>query len=152
MNLKKLKMTEILGSVATIRPFSISIQAIVKDPQEFLGWLHLRNIPVVDEKNRILGVITYRDILKALISPPNEIDPRENTAFEVRRLMQTRISTISFDSTVAEALQLLRTSLQGCLFVVKGGYLYGLITEADVVNLIHNFKKKKVAEKSKIEF
>jgi CBS domain-containing protein len=100
----------------------------------------IRHMPVV-EANRVVGVVSQRDLLAASLSRAMEIDPKDHRSFlrsvEISEVMSDRVITIEPTSTVGEAARLMIRHKIGCLPVVDSlGSPVGLITETDLLRAV----------------
>jgi CBS domain-containing membrane protein len=89
-----------------------------------------RHLPV-EENGRLLGLITHRDLLR-IWADRGAIDGRTVSAGEI---MTRDVTTVTPETPVAEAAQLICENKFGCLPVVEKGRLVGIVTEADFVEL-----------------
>jgi CBS domain-containing membrane protein len=101
---------------------------------------HLRHIPVIDETNRLVGVVSHRDILAAQISSLTGITMAARREIQDRtkiaEIMTTDVWTAGPEMTAATAGRLLLDHRFGCLPVVDdAGLLIGIITERDFMTL-----------------
>jgi CBS domain-containing membrane protein len=101
---------------------------------------HIRHIPVIDEEKELVGLVTHRDLLRNALSPPADLPfnmQREilsrNT---VDRIMIQEIATIDPDAPIGEAAEIMLENKYGCLPVVEGKRLVGILTEADFVRCL----------------
>lgn len=99
----------------------------------------IRHLPVV-RGERLVGLVTHRDILRAMCSVFAELDDPEQQDvlrnIPVREIMSSDIQTVSPDERAAEAGRAMLQNKLGCLPVVEtGSRLVGIITEADFVDL-----------------
>ena len=96
----------------------------------------IRHLPVVDGEERLIGLVTHRKLLAAWV---NHDDPHHERPRDVARqipvdmLMETNVVSIGPNASAAEAARLIDTKKIGCLPVVDGGKLVGIVTEADFV-------------------
>jgi CBS domain-containing protein len=94
---------------------------------------HIRHLPVV-RGGRLLGLVTHRDLLKAqarlLAQLGASVDDR---VVNVRAadLMNDSPATVRPDTDAAEAARILLNEKYGCLPVVDGQTLVGIITDSD---------------------
>jgi CBS domain-containing membrane protein len=103
---------------------------------------HIRHLPVVDAEERVIGLITHRRILEAWIShghPDQERIKDVAKDVPVEMLMEKNVRTVSPDMPAAEAAALLEGHKYGCLPVVEGGKLVGIVTEADFVRFARRY-------------
>jgi CBS domain-containing membrane protein len=99
----------------------------------------IRHIPVVDQDNHFSGLVTHRDILAATISKLAEVDYETQAELDIgipiKALKRTDVVTISPETSLREAANILFKHKYGCLPVVQGQTLVGIITEADFLKL-----------------
>ncbi len=100
----------------------------------------IRHMPVV-EGNRVVGVVSQRDLLAASLSRVMEIDPRDHRSFlrsvEISEMMSEPVITIEPTRTIREAAELMIRHKIGCLPVVDSlGTPVGLITETDLLRAV----------------
>jgi CBS domain-containing protein len=93
---------------------------------------HIRHLPVVDGQERLIGLVTHRKLLAAWVShgDPQHERPREIAReVPVEMLMEKSVMTIEPDAHASDAARLIETRKIGCLPVVTGGKLVGIVTE-----------------------
>jgi CBS domain-containing membrane protein len=100
---------------------------------------HVRHVPIVDEDNAFVGLMTHRDLLAQTISHLAEIDEEEQEYLDrhihIVNIMKTDVVTADPDLDICSAITLLLDHKYGCLPVVSNGKLVGIVTEADFLNL-----------------
>ena len=102
----------------------------------------IRHLPVVDADQKLVGLVTHRDILGAWISHHNPIDETPDQAASevpVDMMMNKEVTSVSPNTPAKEAATLLQSHKYGCLPVVEDGVLVGIVTEADFVKLAVKF-------------
>jgi acetoin utilization protein AcuB len=109
----------------------------------------IRHLPVVDKENRLVGIVTESDIREAGPSDVAMLGVKELTdllgTLKVSELMVPRekVITITPDTLIEEAIQLMHDNKIGCLPVVDEGKLYGIFTETDALaHLVDVFGSK----------
>jgi len=99
----------------------------------------VRHMPVV-QGGRLVGVVSERDLLRASLSVLSEHRDAERRAFlhvvEISRVMSTPAIVIGPDATIEEAALLMADKKIGCLPVVAGEELVGMVTETDVLRWV----------------
>jgi len=100
----------------------------------------IRHLPVV-HGDRLVGIVTQRDILRASLSSLIEHRPEDRSAFRrgvsVAEMMTSPVITVTPDVTVNEAAEIMAERKIGCLPVVEErDRLVGLVTETDILNYV----------------
>ena len=101
---------------------------------------HIRHIPVV-YSNKIVGMLSYTDLLR--ISFADAIDDDEDVVditvynmFTVEQVMAKKIVSISPETTIKEAAQILSTKEFHALPVCEGELLVGIVTTTDLIKYL----------------
>ncbi len=99
----------------------------------------VRHMPVV-HGGQLVGVLSQRDLLRASLSELGSFGSDARRAFlhgiAIADVMSKPPITITPRHHVREAARLMATHKIGCLPVVEGGLLMGLITETDVLGWV----------------
>ncbi len=99
----------------------------------------IRHVPVIDGDGLLVGLVSQRDLLRnsliEQIDVPQSVERAVLERLEVRDLMVTEVDGIGPSADVREAAQLMLEHKYGCLPVVEGRRLVGILTEADFVRL-----------------
>lgn len=120
--------------------------------QEIMNWARVRHVPVVDKDNRLVGVVSHRDLLHASLSavagPAPEVERKQFLSnIPIEKVMRTQVETILPEAPVQEAAKLMRTKKIGCLPVVSDGKLVGIISEYDLLQIIEEIPPSGKTEK-----
>ncbi|WP_290923032.1 CBS domain-containing protein [Halodesulfovibrio sp.] len=99
----------------------------------------IRHIPVVENGNIFVGIITHRDILSSTLSKLADIDREVQDEIEasipVSEIMRSDVFAVAPQASLRDAAELLLNHKYGCLPVVEKDILVGIITEADFLRL-----------------
>ena len=93
----------------------------------------IRHLPVVHGK-KLLGLVTHRDILRAqtrLMAGLRSKDESEFIPLTAKDLMTENVRTTTADTPAKEAARALLDNRFGCLPVLDGEELVGIVTEID---------------------
>jgi acetoin utilization protein AcuB len=112
------------------------------DAIELMSRRKVRHLPVLDGQGILVGIITDRDIRHRLFAPDvywqlGQVPVRTLLRqASVRAVMSAPVLRIEGAALVAEAAERMRQAKVGCLPVVQGGRLVGMLTEIDVLRHI----------------
>jgi CBS domain-containing membrane protein len=97
----------------------------------------VRHVPIVDSEGEIVGLVTDRDLSRSALGAvedlPLSVEREILRRRRVRDIMATEPDVIEPDAPLREAAGMLLENKVGCLPVVEGLRLVGIITEADFV-------------------
>jgi len=120
-------------------PVTISPDASFFEARALIHEKGIRHLPVVDKKNDLIGIVTDRDIREAAPSDATLLSVQELNyllgKLKVSSFMtpKEKLITITPDTIIEEAVQLMHDHKIGCLPVVDGERLYGIFTETDAL-------------------
>jgi len=97
-----------------------------------MQWKHIRHVPVEDNEHRLLGLVSQRSLIRLIAERFHELGARPIAAREV---MTPDPVTAAPETSIGEAIQLMRKHRVGSLPVVKEGRLVGIITEFDFLGI-----------------
>jgi acetoin utilization protein AcuB len=132
-------------------PVTINPEASFYEARNLIHEKGIRHLPVVDKKNSLVGIVTDRDIREASPSDATLLSVQELNyllgKLKVSSFMtpKAKLITITPDTLIEEAVQLMHDNKIGCLPVVEAGKLYGIFTETDALDHlvdIFGFKQK----------
>lgn len=99
----------------------------------------IRHLPVVEE-GVVVGVISQRDLFRsALASALGYGEKAQRGLMQtllVKEVMTSPVLTVDPECPVREAARLMQEKKIGCLPVVRGQRLVGIITESDMLKLL----------------
>ncbi len=115
--------------------FTLYKEDSLLDVRKLMEFAKIRHIPVVDEDETFLGLITHRDLLAYTISTFADINKDEQDSIDsdmsVAEIMQTDVHCITIDTSLKIAAKILVEHKYGCLPILRDNKLIGIITEAD---------------------
>ena len=128
--------------IMTRNPVYISPSVSVTDAKALMMKQKISKLPVLDESKRLVGIITKNDLNRASPSAATTLDMYEIgyllSKLTVEKVMHKNVRTVSEDEVVEEAARIMIDNGIGCLPVMKGDLLVGIITESDLFNALIN--------------
>ncbi len=119
-----------IGHLMTTDLFTVNKDDLVDLVAAMMDWEHIRHVPVEDNEHRLVGLVTHRSLLRLLARGEGQDAP-----VPVSDVMHEEVVTVPPETSSIEAISLMREKKIGCLPVVKGGKLIGIITERDFMNI-----------------
>ena len=114
--------------------FTVSKDDLIELVAKLMDWRKVRYMPVEDQKGNICGLITSRLLLR--FYSQKGISFIEGKKLQVvEDIMFKSPIVIEPGKSIIEALQIMREKKIGCLPVVTGGELIGIITEMDFLRI-----------------
>jgi acetoin utilization protein AcuB len=132
-------------------PVTISPEATFFEARNLIHEKGIQHLPVVGKNNKLVGIVTDRDIREAAPSDATLLSVQELNyllgKLKVSAFMtpKDKLITITPDALIEEAVQLMHDHKIGSLPVLEGEKLYGIFTETDVLDHfveIFGFKQK----------
>jgi len=126
----------------TTTPYTLRETDSLYQARKIMTEKHVRHIPVTDENNHLLGLVTQRDILAitgyAPALPIEDESDAVDKSIRLSEVMISNVSTIQKTDSLREAAMYLQSHKYGCLPVVSDGCLVGIITDSDFVGMAIN--------------
>lgn len=99
----------------------------------------VRHLPVIEKNDILVGVVTQTDLLQASPSPATSLSVWEVNfllaKMQVREAMTKEVIVVEEECPLEEAALVMAEHKIGCLPVVRGQRLVGIITETDLFNI-----------------
>ena len=104
---------------------------------ELMKQQRIRHIPVVNSDGDLCGILTQRDLFRGILLKSlgygSRLEGKLLVSLSIKDAMHEDVLTISPDSPLSDAATLMLSRKVGCLPVVDGERLVGMISEADFV-------------------
>jgi acetoin utilization protein AcuB len=110
----------------------------MKKAMDLLKEHEIRHLPVLKDGEKLVGILSERDIKQASPSPATALEIREIyyllDKVKVKQIMTRRPYSVSSTAPIEEAALIIREKKIGCLPVVDDGKLVGILTETDIID------------------
>ncbi len=101
---------------------------------KFMKEERIRNLPVVDQNKKLVGLVTLREIIETIFHNPDQILVRS------AMLKREQVTSVKSDVDLKDAIEVMIANKFGCLPVIDDkGKLIGLISEANLLKVLHKY-------------
>jgi len=118
---------------------TVDKQASLRRARRILDQYRIRHLLVVEGK-RLVGIVTDRDLRQAAPSSKSPLTISERQEFmdelKVLEVMSRKLITASPTTTIREAARVMVREKIGCLPVVDGNQLVGIVTQTDLLEML----------------
>jgi CBS domain-containing protein len=103
---------------------------------------YFRHLPVVNEGGEIVGMLSERDLERAMVTEPSYLSPRDRTVefdadFKVKDFMTSNVQVIHEAANLKKAARLMRDRHISSLLVVDdASEMVGIITRDDLLTVL----------------
>ena len=128
-----------LDAIMTTDVITISPSATLAEARTLMRENRFHHLPVVDDEDTLVGLVTLTDVLAATDSVLRNQDSRIRAAeICIKEIMVTEVATVDEHASLRQAALFLEKHRIGCLPVVTDGKLRGIITDTDFVGVAIN--------------
>jgi acetoin utilization protein AcuB len=122
------------------RPVTITPDVPITEALRLMRDRNVRRLPVLDERGKLVGIVSEKDLLYASPSPATSLSIYEMhyllSQLRVQELMTTALITVTPDTPIEEAARIMVDHKIGGLPVTDGDTLLGIITQTDVFEVL----------------
>jgi len=116
----------------TTELFTVHEDEVIDLVANVMDWKHIRHVPVEDDEGRLVGLVSYRSLLRLLA---RDLPRNRESPVPVKEVMTRSVVTCSPSTTTLEAIRLMRERKVACLPVVVDGRLVGILSERDFLRV-----------------
>ncbi|MDX1664695.1 MAG: CBS domain-containing protein [Candidatus Promineifilaceae bacterium] len=135
-----------VNDLMTVAPLTVTPPTKLEDVVQMMRVEGCRQLPVVNEEGRLVGIITDRDVRLAVNSPLFNGAADQNrvllTTLTVAECMTPSPLTVTPDTPAYRAAEMLIVFKVGALPVVEGERLVGILTISDVLDQFVSEQKR----------
>ena len=130
----------VVGDFMTTDLWTVDDRTSMLLVKEVMNWARIRHVPYVDSGDKLLGMISHRDLVHASLSSLLRCGSAERDNFleaiPIVRVAKRDIEVIFQSTTIQDAAKKMLHYKTGALPVVAGEKLVGIVTEADMVRCV----------------
>ena len=124
----------------TEKIFALRADDDIQILRDLMDARNVRHVPAVDEEKNLVGLVSQRDLLRNIDPSASELPVGAQHAVlkrvKVSEIMTTDVETVEPEDDLAAAAQVMPDNKYGCLPVVEGGRVEGILTESDSVRYL----------------
>ena len=109
----------------TTKLFTVREDDLVALPLQIMQWKDIHHVPVINDSGQLKGLLTWTHL-------QNYREETQKELATVADLMVQDVYTAKPSDKIADALQLMKQHMVGCLPVVQKGVVVGIITIKDL--------------------
>ncbi len=121
----------------TPNPYTLAPRDTLAALYDLMDAHRVRHVPIVDADGELVGLLTHTDLAMAALGSLSDLPLSQERDLlqrrRIREVMVTEVETIDPDASLVGAAQTLFENKIGCLPVVEGSRLVGILTESDFV-------------------
>ncbi len=120
----------------TPNPVTITIDTTLKDALDLVRSKSFRHLPVLDSEGKLVGIVTEKSLVYASPTPATSLSVFEVdyilSRTKIEQIIQGEVITVGPDMPIEEAARVMIDHRIGCLPVVEGDQLVGIISDTDI--------------------
>jgi CBS domain-containing protein len=120
-----------VGQLMTNEVFTVQAADLVDLAASMMDWERVRHIPVEDDDGQLVGLLSHRDLLRLVARGAHT----QAKPVSVGSIMRKEPVTVTPETSLLDALHVMKKHNVGCLPVTQGNKLVGIITERDFLTI-----------------
>ncbi|MFV0437295.1 MAG: CBS and ACT domain-containing protein [Desulfopila sp.] len=129
-----------IGRIMHTELVTVSPDTTVLDARDILERKKIEHLLVVNDKGKLIGIISDRDLKQNWASPATSLSTHELTyllsKMQVKSIMVKTVVTIPVDTTIERAAYIMQQHNISSLPVMENDELVGIITSTDVMRVL----------------
>lgn len=117
-----------LEKFMTTEVFVVNENDLVELVSKIMEWRNIHHVPVVDDQNRLTGLITEKNIL--------QIKGQDKNVIVAKDIMVKDVITVDSETSIERANEIMQENNIGCLPILELGDLVGILTKNDLNKLL----------------
>jgi acetoin utilization protein AcuB len=124
----------------TKKVFSVTAATNIAEAIKSMQEKKIKHLPVVDDSNKVVGILSDRDIKEYTPSKVSSFDVHELNYIlfttKVKSIMKKKVFTTGPKTPIEEAAMAMYDNNIGCLPVVEKNQLVGIISDRDIFRVL----------------
>jgi acetoin utilization protein AcuB len=129
----------LVGEFMSKDPITVTKDTGVYEALNLMREKKIRRLPVLDEKGKLVGIVSEKDLLYASPSPATSLSIYEIryllSKLKVSQVMSSPVITIRENDTLEKASRIMVDNKIAGLPVMRGDQVVGMITETDLFKI-----------------
>ena len=132
----------IISRIMKRNPVFIHPEVSLAEARSIMDREKIGHLPVLNKTNELVGIITKAELIKSGPSPATTLDMYEISyllsKLKVEKVMVKNVITVQENEVIEEAARIMADSSIGCLPVMSGSLLAGIVTDSDIFHFFIN--------------
>ena len=136
---QKLNAASTVRDIMTQNPATLERNETLDLAESVMNLGRIRHMPVVDD-GKLVGIVSQRDLFRSALITALGFGRKVTSALiktiKVKEVMTEKVITISPNASIKDAARQMMDKKIGCIPVVEGDQLIGLVTETDMLRYV----------------
>ena len=132
-------MCQVVRDVMTQDVVTLGRNESLRTASDVMSLGRIRHLPIVDDDGSLAGIVSQRDLfhsgLLRALGYGSYAQGKALDALVVKEAMKTDVVTTTPETPLTDAARLMLQRKIGCLIVMEGRKIAGILTESDFVKL-----------------
>jgi len=126
----------LISKIMTRNPVSAKPELSLTEARALMDRANIGHLPVLSDKGELVGITSRQDLLKASPSAATTLDMYEInyllSKLTLEKVMTKNVIAVQVDEVVENAARIMADRYIGCLPVMSGTILVGIVTDTDI--------------------
>jgi CBS-domain-containing membrane protein len=132
------RIDQTVAKAMTPDPIMVTDETTISETVALMIKHHVKRLPVIDSENKLEGIVSRIDVLRALAQPPAGETPRKTPRpgrhTLVSEIMVTDVPTVRTETSLTEVVGLLVNNFQRRVVVIDDQrQVIGIVTDGDLI-------------------
>lgn len=143
-----------VSEIMTSQPYTLKADASISDAIKLMADKHIRHIPIVNEADELMGIVTHRDLLTVA---GNKLDDESTlkgslSNKQVSEIMTTHVLSTEENAELISVARFLEQHKFGALPVINDKKVVGIVTDSDFLAVAINLLEQLAISEAEEDF